>query len=157
MVSPQLINSIGCITHFYHTMARYYSFDCEAFNVIFNYISAIFTTPGFTSDYFNQIVDEDDELNEDLENIPFAVKEGITIINTNYTYCNKCKLPKPQRAHHCSICNKCVLKMDHHCPWINNCVGHQNHRYFLLFLIYMTVGFTYASIISLVVYRHSTS
>lgn len=29
-------------------------------------------------------------------------------------YCRKCRLPKPARAHHCSVCNKCVLKMDHH-------------------------------------------
>ena len=61
-------------------MARYYSFDCEAFNIIFNYIFAIFTSPGFSSDYFHSLGDEDDETNEDLENIPFAVKEGITII-----------------------------------------------------------------------------
>ena len=29
--------------------------------------------------------------------------------------CKKCIKPKPPRTHHCSICNKCVLKMDHHC------------------------------------------
>jgi hypothetical protein len=29
-------------------------------------------------------------------------------------FCKKCQLPKPSRAHHCSVCNKCVLKMDHH-------------------------------------------
>lgn len=29
-------------------------------------------------------------------------------------YCKKCNMPKPSRAHHCSVCNKCVLKMDHH-------------------------------------------
>ncbi len=31
-------------------------------------------------------------------------------------FCRKCRAFKPQRAHHCSICNRCVIKMDHHCP-----------------------------------------
>ena len=29
--------------------------------------------------------------------------------------CQKCGVPKPPRAHHCSMCQTCVLKMDHHC------------------------------------------
>lgn len=29
--------------------------------------------------------------------------------------CKKCLTPKPIRTHHCSVCNRCVLKMDHHC------------------------------------------
>ncbi|XP_067377068.1 palmitoyltransferase ZDHHC16A isoform X4 [Channa argus] len=35
--------------------------------------------------------------------------------------CKKCIIAKPARAHHCGICNRCILKMDHHCPWLNNC------------------------------------
>ncbi|XP_051958992.1 palmitoyltransferase ZDHHC16B isoform X1 [Xyrauchen texanus] len=62
------------------------------------------------------------------------------------TICKKCIVPKPARTHHCSICNRCILKMDHHCPWLNNCVGHFNHRYFFSFCLYMSMGCIYCSI-----------
>ncbi|RHZ45174.1 hypothetical protein Glove_688g39 [Diversispora epigaea] len=61
--------------------------------------------------------------------------------------CKKCHLPKPERAHHCSVCKKCVLKFDHHCPWIANCVGHYNHRYFLLFMTYLVIGCFYFALV----------
>ncbi|KAI8075019.1 DHHC palmitoyltransferase-domain-containing protein [Gongronella butleri] len=51
-------------------------------------------------------------------------------------FCQKCQLPKYDRAHHCRSCNRCVLKMDHHCPWVNNCVGYGNYKPFFLFLVY---------------------
>lgn len=30
--------------------------------------------------------------------------------------CRRCQTFKPERAHHCSICQRCIIKMDHHCP-----------------------------------------
>jgi len=51
-------------------------------------------------------------------------------------WCRKCVKVKPDRCHHCRICQRCVLKMDHHCPWINNCVGFYNYKYFFLFILY---------------------
>lgn len=56
--------------------------------------------------------------------------------NGRARFCRKCKLPKPDRAHHCSTCGFCVLKMDHHCPWIGGCVGFKNYKPFILFLLY---------------------
>ncbi|XP_064631480.1 palmitoyltransferase ZDHHC16-like [Lineus longissimus] len=87
-------------------------------NIVFHYFMGAFTDPGQP---------------------PESIPESVSI-------CKKCIAPKPPRAHHCSICNKCVLKMDHHCPWLNNCVGHYNHRYFFMFCFYMFLGSLYVTV-----------
>jgi len=52
-------------------------------------------------------------------------------------FCASCQNFKPPRAHHCSICNRCVLRFDHHCMWIDSCIGFYNHKYFICFLVYL--------------------
>ena len=52
-------------------------------------------------------------------------------------YCRHCRAFKPLRTHHCSICRRCVLKMDHHDKWFFNCVGFHNYKYYMNILIYL--------------------
>lgn len=61
---------------------------------------------------------------------------GITI---QIKYCTTCKCWRTPRASHCSDCNRCVDRHDHHCPWMDNCVGKENYRYFILYLIAITL------------------
>uniref|UniRef100_A0A8C7ZYC6 Palmitoyltransferase n=1 Tax=Oryzias sinensis TaxID=183150 RepID=A0A8C7ZYC6_9TELE len=66
-------------------------------------------------------------------------------------FCDRCQVLKPDRCHHCSVCETCVLKMDHHCPWVNNCVGFSNYKFFLLFLAYSML---YCVFIATTVFRY---
>lgn len=63
------------------------------------------------------------------------------------TFCKRCDLTRPERAHHCVVCQACILRMDHHCPWINNCVGFNNHKYFLLLGTYACLA-SYVALIT---------
>ncbi|XP_043270931.1 palmitoyltransferase ZDHHC16 isoform X2 [Venturia canescens] len=79
-------------------------------------------------------------------NVPAGYPPQGGLIPEAVSICKKCIKPKPPRTHHCSICNKCVLKMDHHCPWLNNCVGHFNHRHFLQYMAFTVLGITFIMI-----------
>ncbi|XP_047332561.1 protein S-acyltransferase 24-like [Impatiens glandulifera] len=49
--------------------------------------------------------------------------------------CATCKIVRPLRAKHCSICERCVEQFDHHCPWVSNCIGKKNKWDFFFFLV----------------------
>eukprot|EP00392_Amoebophrya_sp_AT5.2_P002011 g2016.t1 len=97
---------------------------------VYCYYRAIFTDPGGVPDtkaWRVTVANKGDDI-RDL--VLETKKDGLL------RHCKWCGRYKPDRAHHCRVLGKCVLKMDHHCPWICNTVGFRNHKYFLLTLFY---------------------
>ncbi|KAL7945418.1 DHHC palmitoyltransferase domain-containing protein [Trichoderma barbatum] len=107
-----------------------------------SYTTAVFTNPGSTT-------------NDDGYGL-LPISSGQNRTATSFTvksngeirFCKKCQARKPDRAHHCSTCRRCVLKMDHHCPWLAACLGLHNYKPFLLFLVYTTIFSFYAFAVS---------
>ncbi|VWU49841.1 palmitoyltransferase, putative, partial [Hepatocystis sp. ex Piliocolobus tephrosceles] len=94
-----------------------------------SYIRCSLQNPGYVTDIWRANAEEN--------NIRIECRKIRNYAPNVYTVCDKCDfMVRPERAHHCSICNKCILKMDHHCPWLGTCVGEKNMKFFFLFLFY---------------------
>ncbi|XP_053924529.1 palmitoyltransferase ZDHHC13 [Cuculus canorus] len=55
------------------------------------------------------------------------------------TFCTSCLVRKPLRSVHCLACDSCVARYDQHSLWIGRCIGIGNHRYYLLFLFFLSI------------------
>lgn len=113
--------------------AYYVVFHAVLFMNLWCYIMTVITDPGTIPYSYDEIEERYRELkNDELD----AADTSLAIS----TFCEKCRRKRPPRTHHCSVCNRCILRMDHHCPWVGNCVGFYNHKFFVQFLLYASIN-----------------
>ncbi|KAJ5080464.1 s-acyltransferase [Anaeramoeba ignava] len=113
----------------------------DAWGIGYFYYKAVVTNPGKVP---KNIISE-----EELSQLKKQYKENLDSEFPVYVpYCPYCSSFKPPRTHHDSVMNQCVLKMEHYCPWINNSVGFFNHKYFVLFTLYLWIGCIYAFLLT---------
>nr|AHA84213.1 palmitoyltransferase [Phaseolus vulgaris] len=86
--------------------------------LLWSYFSVVFTDPGSVPPNWRPTIDEERREADPLVGTEFNNVQ--TDPNQRIRYCRKCNQLKPPRCHHCSVCGRCVLKMDH--PL---CVGSQ--------------------------------
>ncbi|GLH01161.1 Palmitoyltransferase app, partial [Gryllus bimaculatus] len=137
----------------------FYLLGYHALFIIFMwaYWQTIFTEIGRVPNQFRLPPSEVEKLAEaDTEDAQRQVLErfaqNLPVTNRTVTgvrYCHKCQHIKPDRAHHCSVCGECVLKMDHHCPWNEL---KEMSRFHILFLFFVSVMFA-ISLVSLFGYH----
>lgn len=74
-----------------------------------------------------------------------------TADKTGQKFCQTCKIWRPESASHCSKWDCCIEIFDHHCPYLNNWIGQRNYKYFVAFLVSITLN-GFGIIASLIIY-----
>lgn len=143
--------------------------------ILFNYTSACFRSPGVALAAKYRLINSSETIPDEMKWKAAECQGGCcgvdpfldlkkelsrTIVNkendlgrqgpagfpaNEWTFCEKCESTRPPRTHHCSTCDRCIMRFDHHCIWLNNCVGYNNYRQFLLALLYLTLGCCYGT------------
>ncbi|XP_038993751.1 protein S-acyltransferase 24-like [Hibiscus syriacus] len=87
--------------------------------------------PGF----IKRNVHDHQDMKDDEPLLKIEVNNPALLAGNWSQLCTTCKIVRPLRAKHCSICDRCVEQFDHHCPWVANCVGKKNKWEFFVFIV----------------------
>jgi len=134
---PGILDKRGC-ADFLQRVRHYVFSSWVAIQFLYNFAMAQFTDPGGCKHIKPKY-----EATGQFEMVLGSSGTTDTLLYAP-NFCEHCQHWKPPRAHHCSICRRCVLRMDHHCPFVGNCIGMRNHGHFVLMYIFAIIGLIYS-------------
>ncbi|KXZ50012.1 hypothetical protein GPECTOR_18g166 [Gonium pectorale] len=115
---------------------------------VWSYLAAVTQEPGRVPQGWHPFADEQ-QARAELERMSYSSFYFDRRDPRRPRFCKRCQAWKPERAHHCSVTGRCVLRMDHWCIWVVNCVGLLNYKSFLLFIFYAALGCSLALLLLL--------
>lgn len=112
--------------------------------VVLSFVRIIFTPPGYVPRFkdLKACSSSDVELKTYIADQmrTFYLYDVYVCENDGFPrWCAVCEVYKPDRAHHCSEVQRCVLKLDHFCPWVGGVIGFTRYKFFVLFIFYVTL------------------
>ncbi|XP_072753323.1 palmitoyltransferase ZDHHC23-B [Anoplolepis gracilipes] len=84
-------------------------------------------------------------------NADYAAQEGAVTVQGlelgegSGELCATCRRRAPPKAHHCRLCQTCILNREYHCKWLDCCIGSSNLRWYLGCLFFSAIAFIYGS------------
>ncbi|XP_043580206.1 palmitoyltransferase ZDHHC23-A isoform X2 [Bombus pyrosoma] len=84
-------------------------------------------------------------LNADSATQEGSLTQGLELGEGSGELCITCRRRAPPKAHHCRMCQTCILNREYHCKWLDCCIGSSNLRWYLGCLFFSAIAFIYGS------------
>ncbi|XP_078037147.1 zinc finger DHHC-type palmitoyltransferase GABPI [Augochlora pura] len=84
-------------------------------------------------------------LNADSVTQESALTQGLELGEGSGELCVTCRRRAPPKAHHCRMCQTCILNREYHCKWLDCCIGSSNLKWYMGCLFFSAVAFIYGS------------
>ncbi|XP_043802417.1 palmitoyltransferase ZDHHC23-B [Apis laboriosa] len=84
-------------------------------------------------------------LNADSATQESTLTQGLELGEGSGELCITCRRRAPPKAHHCRMCQTCILNREYHCKWLDCCIGSSNLKWYLGCLFFSAIAFIYGS------------
>ena len=124
-------------------------FQCCIFMICWSHLKCMLSNPGTLPRIWpSQLLEKVKELSEIRKLQDKEYKESGTTKGLSVYHGVASAITINRYTHTMRYLWNCVENMDHHCPWMNNCVGKENHKFFMLFLLYVGLGSGYSIVMT---------